>query len=258
MGEQRFEATTLEGFVQQVAVCYIGRGYFFYVTGWIPRRKDPQDVDRKLVKRYGLHVSKWARARRKRGGVANVQYIRLGRFFALLATEGKHRFFVDESPNIRDARRVSLKVGGYSISYRGGHPHVRIRQDEYLGLKAYLVDLAVRRSSEDLESEFAKLPFEPYAPVREQLFVILRAVNRARKAAGLEPVPSTSIRRKRRIYRPYEKQGALKREPATRLVPGGFIYPSDVDPLIRRSLLGVVRRTSGARLVVGRRQRHSL
>ena len=51
MVEQRVEATTLGGFVQQVAVCYIGRGYFFYVTGLIPRRKDPKVVDRKFIER---------------------------------------------------------------------------------------------------------------------------------------------------------------------------------------------------------------
>jgi len=238
MVEQRVEATTLGGFVQQVAVCYIGRGYFFYVTGLIPRRKDPKDVDRKFIERYGLRLSKWARARRRRAGTAGIQYIRLGRFFALLATEGKHRFFEDEAANLRDARRVSLKVGGYSISHRGGRPHVRIRQEEYLNLKAYLLELAPRHSAAQMADEFSKIAFEPYAPVRQQLFTILRAVNRARKAAGLEPVPWTCIRLKRRIYRPFEKMEDAKTGKPMVLVPGGFIFPESLDPEIRRSLSG--------------------
>ena len=41
----RCEATTLEGFVQQLAVGYVSRGYWFYVTGFIPAGKDPHDVD---------------------------------------------------------------------------------------------------------------------------------------------------------------------------------------------------------------------
>jgi hypothetical protein len=37
---------------------------------------------------YKLDQSKWARARRKAKGLANVAYLRHGRFFVLLATEG--------------------------------------------------------------------------------------------------------------------------------------------------------------------------
>src|SRR5438270_14075747 len=95
----RCEATSLEGFLQQLAVCYVGRGYWFYVTGFIPPDKDPRSVDRKLIEQYGIEISKWSRARRKRAGIASVQYIRFRQFFVLLATEGKHRFFIDEAPN---------------------------------------------------------------------------------------------------------------------------------------------------------------
>ena len=35
----RFEATTIEGFVQQVAVQYVARGYWFYVSGIVPEAK---------------------------------------------------------------------------------------------------------------------------------------------------------------------------------------------------------------------------
>lgn len=42
------EVTTPEGFVQQLAVSYLGNGYWFYVTGDIPEGKDPRKVDAKL------------------------------------------------------------------------------------------------------------------------------------------------------------------------------------------------------------------
>lgn len=67
-------AVSVEGFIQQPAVSYVARGYFFYVTGWIPARKDPHQVDEKLVARYHIEISRWARARRKLSGLANVQY----------------------------------------------------------------------------------------------------------------------------------------------------------------------------------------
>ena len=68
----RFEATTIEGFVQQVAVQYVARGYWFYVSGIVPEAKDPKAVAEKLIAKYGINVSKFVRARRKIGGNANL------------------------------------------------------------------------------------------------------------------------------------------------------------------------------------------
>lgn len=49
----------------------------------------------------------------------------------------------------------------------------------------------------------ARIPFEPYAPVRRQLLNILRAVNRVRQAAGFESVPVSALRLRRRVVRPF-------------------------------------------------------
>ena len=38
-------ATSVAGFVQQLAVNYVARGYYFYATGIIPERKDPAKTD---------------------------------------------------------------------------------------------------------------------------------------------------------------------------------------------------------------------
>jgi hypothetical protein len=197
-------ASSIEGFVQQIAVSYVGRGYWFYVTGRVPERKDPRATDEKLVGRYGVGLSKWSRARRKRAGWANVQYIRHERLFVLLATHGRHPFFEQEAGLIKDARRTPIKLFGYAVSYRGGHAHVRIEQGQYAELKAFFLEAAARRPAAWLGRELGRLPFEPYAPVRGQLLGILRAVNRARDTAGLEAVPATCLRLRRRVYRPFE------------------------------------------------------
>jgi hypothetical protein len=207
------------GFVQQLAVAYVQHGYWFYVTGQVPERKCPLAVDAKLLGRYEVAISKWARARRKRTGGANVQYLRFGRFFVLIATRGEHRFFEDE-PTFRDIRREPLRFAGYSISYKLGadrkwHASVRIHPSEYLTLKAYFLDLATRRSVENLMAEFQRIPFEPYAPVRRQFLNILRAVNRERKRAGFEPVPFEALRLSRRIVSPFASPFAGTETPAT-------------------------------------------
>ncbi|MCZ6652617.1 MAG: hypothetical protein O7D91_06270 [Planctomycetota bacterium] len=164
-------------------------------------------VDAKLLDRYQISISKWARARRKRSGGANVQYLRYGRFFVLIATRGEHRFFKDE-PTFRDIRREPLRFAGYSISYKLGadrkwHPSVRIHPSDYLTLKAYFLNLATHRSVENLTTEFQRIPFEPYAPVRRQFLNILRAVNRERKKAGYEPVGLGALRLSRGPVKPF-------------------------------------------------------
>lgn len=203
--EYRCEATSVAGFVQQLAVAYIGRGYFFYVVGEIPEGKDPHLVDQKLIAKYGLGIGKTARARRKAAGLANVQYLRYGRFFVLLATHGKHVFFEEEKKFIRDAREAPIKFGGYAVSYRSGHPHVRIDQRRYHELKAYLADLAVHRRKDWLEHAFRRLPFEPYAPVRGQMHCILREVNRRRQLAQFEAISASCVRTRRRVVRPFDE-----------------------------------------------------
>ncbi len=150
----RCRAVLMPAFIQQLAVAYVANGYWFYVHGWIPLNKDPEAVDSKLIEKYGIDVSKWERARRKKAGRANLHYLRHGRHFVLIATHGLHPFFDEEAANIRDIRRVPFKLGGYSVSHRNGHASVRIDQEAYKRLKVYLTDLASRRSVEHMIEEF--------------------------------------------------------------------------------------------------------
>ncbi len=213
--QYRAEATSVEGFVQQIACCYLRHGYWFYVCGHIPLHKDPYVVDQKLLAKYGIAVSESTRARRKRAGQANLQYLRHERFFVLLATKGQHRFYEEEGDRIRDLRRVPLRYSSYSISYRRGgrtrtgepdtksHAHVEIDRQRYLELKASFLALATHRSAENLALAFYRLPFEPYAPVRRQFLKILRAVNEARRQAGYARLPTAILPLRRRVVRPF-------------------------------------------------------
>jgi hypothetical protein len=148
-------------------------------------------------------VSPQTRTRRKKAGLANLHYLRHGRFFVLLATHGTHAFFTEEAGQIHDARRRPITFHGYALSYRNGHPHVRMALGSYRHLKARLLAQALQQSAEALAATFYSVPFEPYAPVRRQLLNLLRAVNRVRKRAGLSRVPSSCLHLRRRIYRPF-------------------------------------------------------
>jgi len=200
---------TAAGFVQQLAVSYVSNGYWFYVTGRVPDHKDPAALDQKIIDRYGLDISKWERARRKQTGLANVQYLRYGRFFAILATHGQHAFFTGEAGQIWDIRRHPLYFMGYAIGYRqarGGqswHVSVRIHRGLYSELKARFETLALQLSVEELIRDLRGIDYEPFAPVRTQLRAILRAVNRQRKIAGLELVSGQSVYWRRVPVRPF-------------------------------------------------------
>lgn len=208
--EYRCEATSIAGFVQQLAVAYVGRGYWFYVRGEIPERKDPRAVDERIVAKYGIAIGKTTRARRKAAGVANLQYLRYGRLFVLIATHGRHAFFEQERKFIRDVRQVPIKFAGYAISYRSGHPHVRIEEQRYRGLKAYFESIAVHRERAALEEELRRLRFEPYAPVRSQIHGILRAINRKRELAQYEPITQSCISMRRRVVAPFNPELILQ------------------------------------------------
>lgn len=206
----RCEATSVAGFIQQLAVGYIANGYFFFVTGHIPDHKDPATIDQKLIGQYGIDLSKWSRARRKKAGQANVQYLRYNRFFVLLAQHGEHPFFTAEADQIRDIRKQPLRFMGYSIGCRRArdgrsfHASVRIQREIYHELKARFKRAAICCSVEDLCRELRAIEYEPYAPVRDQLRGILRAVNRRRKLAGLELVPPGALWLRRVPVKPFK------------------------------------------------------
>lgn len=204
----RCETVSVEGFIQQLAVAYVARGYFFYVTGRIPGTKDRRLVDAKLIDRYQIDLTKWSRARRKQLGRASVQYLRHEDFFVILATHGEHRFFELEGENVRDARRRAIRYAGYAVAFRGGHVQVRIDLPQYRLLKAWFEEEATRRGVAALAKAFYDLPFEPYHLVKKQEFGLLRAVNRRRRAAGLPLVPFECIWLKRRPVKPFGEPGS--------------------------------------------------
>lgn len=211
----RAVATSVEGFVQQIACCYLRHGYWFYVSGRIPAGKNPEAVDAKLITKYDIAVSESTRARRKQAGRANLQYLRHERFFVILATKGVHPFFEQEGAKVRDIRRIPICYAGYSISYRRGgmtrggvvdhnwHAHVRMARQQYLDCRAWFLEWATKTSAAEIGQAFATLPIAGYAPVRRQLLLIQRAVNRLRSAHGQPPVPVEVLPLRRRVVRPF-------------------------------------------------------
>lgn len=208
--EYRCVTTSVDGFVQQLAVAYITHGYWFYVAGVIPEGKETAAVDAKLIDRYGIAITKWARCRRKKQGLANMQYLRHERFFVLLATKGRHEFFERERGAFRDVRRVPIKFAGYSIGCRTGrdgrwHSSVRIEDNDYLGLKASLLEMANHQSTSQVVSCLNEVPYLRFAPVRRQLLSAVRQINKLRSNGRRIPISYRHVNLRRRVLRPFDE-----------------------------------------------------
>jgi hypothetical protein len=135
-------AISIHGLVQQITVSYLRHGYYWYVSGTLPEGVEPEHVDETILAKYDIRKCWRYRARQKANGFANLQYIRCGRFYVIMATKGRHAFKVMEHGKLRDIRKSPLLVpieaaprvcsgkkrnrsrrsyfDGYAISYRRG------------------------------------------------------------------------------------------------------------------------------------------
>ena len=219
-------ATSFRAWAQQVAVSYVQRGYHRYVDFWIPKHKDPVLIDRKLIAKYHIGISDSARSWRKRNGLARFQYIRHGRFGLILIAEGRQDGFPptvvmphqtlkdllaqygqdlyrsshtptpngqvvidfekEEGKRMKHLYREAICYGGYEIRYRNGRASVRIDGRYYEALRTRFLSLAKHPDTRHLQEAFRELRFQPFAPLRSQLWKLIDEVNAYRKSQRIE------------------------------------------------------------------------
>jgi hypothetical protein len=110
------EATSMEGLIQQVALSYLRHGYWWYVTGVVPVRKEPAEIDHNILSKYDIRKDWRFIAHNKQRGLANLQYIRHGRFYIIMASKGFHEFKDREAKRIRDARHCPILIPRFAPS----------------------------------------------------------------------------------------------------------------------------------------------
>lgn len=221
--EYKYEVTSITGFLQRVATHLLPKGYYFFVQGTVPEHKDPGALDAKLLAKYDVIKTEGARRWRKQQELGNVQYVRFERSWILLATHGDHPIREGEGVNIKDVRRMPIRIGDYTVTVKRGNylkklavdnkptpdgrwrVRVLIAREPYRELCAYFLSISCHCNAETLIEELFSLPYEPYAPVRKQLLKLLRLINAKRQAAGYSKLPPTCLRFKRKIVRVFER-----------------------------------------------------
>ncbi len=234
--EYRCVATSVSGFVQQLVSCYLPHGYWFYVSGVLPPSKDPQAIDQKLMAKYGIGVSRHVAGEAESRGHcqralhpvrAEVPALSNTRLPSVLRRRGPEHSRCPENPHqvrrilhFGSPRRFSEKAKR-SGPGRQGYEVARSHEFKFSGsctaaaaCRSGLASrhIAVHRSVSQLARELADLPFEPYAPIRQQLLNVVRRVNQRRRASSMELLTFSVLRYRRRIVRPF---GTQELSPAT-------------------------------------------
>jgi hypothetical protein len=82
------------------------------------------------------------------------------------------------------------------------------------------LQMAVTSNFNVLINEFQRLPYAPYAPVRNQCRQLLRAVNKSRNLAGLEALPQSVLSTRRRAVGPFQSDVTGRIPRTTPIGPG--------------------------------------
>ncbi len=206
----RCVATSVEGFVQQVAVSYILHRYFYILIGGVPKGIDSVDLDSSVRSRYGLEVSKWVRARRRKKGGVSVQYLRYRGVFVLVAAGAGVEAF--GSNRFVDIREVPIRLFGYEIGCylrKSGrwHPSIRVERASWRRIVRWFRRRALNPDRKMLEAWIRRIPFAPFAAVCGQVFRLVIAINRRRRFAGLPPLSTHCIRQLRKPVKVFDGEG---------------------------------------------------
>ncbi|MEM6484206.1 MAG: hypothetical protein AAF662_04395 [Pseudomonadota bacterium] len=200
----RCVAASPEAYVKQIAASFLPHGYCFYVNGYVPERwaDAPGELDRRLIAKFGVDLSKSARSRKKKDGVASVRYLRCGRTWILLSTHGDHLFFREHSV-VHHVERRPIHFAGYAIRTVNGRVRVTIERGAYRSLTDELLSLSTQvryRNEGALAATIRrKASFEPYAGVIEQHVRLIRRINRRRRSQGLSRLSLDGVRLRRRL-----------------------------------------------------------
>ncbi len=162
------------------------------------KRATPEEVDRAIIDKYRVAMSKYARHRQRQAGAAAVAYYRHGNLWVMVATCGS----TDSSRTMRQHQKLSPSAAVYRGIFnhiKADKLHVQLTDDFYRELRGYLVNQRCIDLRQDSPRSFMSCRSTLRA-VQRQLRKILREVNAERKSAGMPRVPGRAIPCRLRVF----------------------------------------------------------
>jgi hypothetical protein len=191
-----YVASGVGDFLRKVVYDYVRYGYVFYALREIPLEKAGEDelrrIDAKLIQAYGVTYNRTTRMRRAEKGLGNVAYVRCGRWFVILGTDGEH------GPLFQRMRKKHFEdeplfFAGYVVQIEKGRVEVKLapRRWKQISELGGRIALHNERKVLDFFHRFLRkvAPFS-FPGVVRQKEKLLEEVNARRKTAGLSTIPA--------------------------------------------------------------------
>lgn len=188
-------------YLLQQLVFLTGKGYYKYHCGLIPEGKEHKaiNIDKKIINKYNINLSKDQRYRRKKKKLSNFYYLRWKNQFFILQTDGELDVEIDdEFFDIRikqkESNRLSVVVSenmkfNLSMRYKEKSKYsvtVSFSNETYKDLKAEIEELIQHKQTKKLENLFENLRGIPaWQGVIKQEYKLLEEVYRYAKKYNL-------------------------------------------------------------------------
>ncbi|MDK0794621.1 hypothetical protein P5E48_15625 [Clostridium perfringens] len=202
-------------FMLQQIVYLVSKGYIYYSVGEIPLNKasKARSIDKKIINKYNIDLSKDQRARRKKKKLANFYYLRWKNQFVILHTEGKLEqppddVFYNIKKRSKGGNKFKITIGKaliVNIVLKNEKPTVVLNKSTYKDIKVELDELVKNKQIGKLYKRFSMLNSIPaWSGIVKQKFLLQEEIFKAAKKYGL------NTKKKNRIKYPCQYEGLVE------------------------------------------------
>ena len=192
--------------LQQI-VYLVSKGYIYYSVGEIPLTKasKARSIDKKIIDKYNMDLSKHQRSRRKKKKLANFYYLRWKNQFIILHTEGE----IDESVKIDDVffnikkkskrgNKIKINIGKeliLNVVLVNGKATVMLDKSTFKDVKTELDELVKNKQIGKLYKRFNMLNYIPaWSGIVKQKFLLQEEIYKSAKKYGLNTKKRNQIK----------------------------------------------------------------
>lgn len=160
--KQQYLVISWQGLLQYISKNLVARGYYYWHLTELPSSKKNkwEVIDKKFIGKYKTNKNTRQRHYRKSKGQANFMYIRWQQYAFVFHTTGSVPDDVTYDDEFFDIRQTPLilkisDLTSFVIELAGnGKAHVKLSRETFLGFKAMLHNVAMRKNPKLLKDIF--------------------------------------------------------------------------------------------------------